>query len=62
MDLLDMSENNNGVFVRPLHKCMYIVCVAVCVQGFLPTLTCAVFCKAHKYVVLLPLGFYSFYL
>lgn len=31
-------------------------------SGFLPTLTGAVFCKAHEDVVLLPLEFYSFYL
>lgn len=39
-------------------------CVSACecVQGFLPTLTCAVFCKTHENIILLPLGFYSFYL
>lgn len=38
------------------------LCVAVYLQGFLPTLTCAVFCKTHENIILLPLGFYSFYL
>lgn len=35
-------------------------CEFVCVGGFLPTLTCAVLCKTHEYVILLPLELYSF--
>lgn len=32
----------------------------VCVQGFLPTLACAVFCKTHENIIFLPPGINSF--
>lgn len=39
--------------------CVCVTIAAVCVQGFLPALTCAVFCETHENIILLLLWFYS---
>lgn len=57
--VLKAATRSNCTFAQPRLSCTVNVLHSA---GFLPTLARAVFCKTHEDIVLLPLGFYSFYL